>query len=252
MKKLLLVTLTACAALLNLTNASMAAEQENRVDYSVGEKKFSAHLEQAASGSKGTVFIIHDWDGVNDYEKSRAKMLSEMGYDAIAIDLFGIDAKLEGRDDYRRETGALYRDRSEFRKRISAAIEAGKSSGANAQNIVVMGYCFGGAAVLEAARAGIKANGFVSFHGGLSTPEGQDYTNTSAPVLLLHGSADPVSGMEDLASLLNQLKDANIPHDAEVFGGARHSFTVPGSRDYDEQADAKSWDALQRFLARLG
>ena len=65
-------------------------------------------------------------------------------------------------------------------------------------------------------------------------------------------TSDPVSGMDDLAALLNQLKEANIPHDAEVFGGARHSFTVPGSRDYDEQADEKSWDALQRFLARLG
>ncbi|NBX07618.1 MAG: dienelactone hydrolase family protein, partial [Proteobacteria bacterium] len=98
----------------------------------------------------------------------------------------------------------------------------------------------------------IQANGFVSFHGGLGTPDGQDYKKTTAPVLLLHGSADPVSGMDDLAALLNQLKEANIPHDAEVFGGARHSFTVPGSRDYDEQADKKSWDALQRFLARLG
>jgi dienelactone hydrolase len=58
--------------------------------------------------------------------------------------------------------------------------------------------------------------------------------------------------MEDLASLINQLKDAKVPHDAEVFGGARHSFTVQGSRDYDEQADQKSWDALKRFLARMG
>ena len=72
-----------------------------------------------------------------------------------------------------------------------------------------------------------------------------------SPVLLFHGSADPVSGMEDLASPINQAKDASVPHDAQIFGGARHSFTVQGSRDYDAQADQKSWDALQRFLARL-
>ena len=75
---------------------------------------------------------------------------------------------------------------------------------------------------------------------------------TDAPVLLLHGSADPVSGMDDLAGLLQQLQTAGVPHDAEVFGGARHSFTVAGSRDYDAEADAKSWDALLRFLDRNG
>ena len=252
MKKILLSGLFVLAMLGQITAPSFAGGHTSGVEYIVGDKKFSAHMEKAASAAKGTVFIIHDWDGLNDYEKSRAKMLSELGYDAIAIDLFGVEAKLESRDDYRRETGALYKDRAAFRARIAAALEAGKASGANTENIVIIGYCFGGAAVLEAARAGIQANGFVSFHGGLGTPDGQDYTKTTAPVLLLHGSADPVSGMDDLAALLNQLKEANIPHDAEVFGGARHSFTVPGSRDYDEQADKKSWDALQRFLARLG
>ena len=73
----------------------------------------------------------------------------------------------------------------------------------------------------------------MSFHGGLKTPNGQDYGQTTAAVLLLHGSADPVSGIEDLASLISQLKDASVPHDAQIFDGARHSFTVQGSRDYD-------------------
>ena len=250
MTKTFLSGFIALATCLHLTTASFANQHPVQIQYSVGEKNFSAYLEKSAATSKGTIFIIHDWDGLTDYEKSRAKMLSDMGYDAIAVDLFGVDAKLDSRDDFRRETGALYRNRDEFRKRISTAIEAGTTSGVNTQNIVVIGYCFGGAAVLEAARAGIKANGFVSFHGGLKTPDGQDYTKTTAPVLILHGSADPVSGMEDLASLQNQLKDANIPHDAEIFGGARHSFTVPGSRDYDQDADAKSWHALERFLAR--
>ena len=235
-----------------IASQALANGHGNHIDYNVGETKFSAHIEKATTPSKGTVFIIHDWDGLTDYEKSRASMLADLGYDAIAVDLFGVDAKLDNRDDYRKQTGALYRNRTEFRARISAAVDAGKLAGVNADNIVIIGYCFGGAAVLEAARAGIDANGFVSFHGGLGTPEGQDYSQTTAPVLILHGSADPVSGMDDLASLLNQLQAANVPHDAEVYGGARHSFTVPGSRDYDEQAEAKSWDALMRFLSRTG
>jgi len=230
---------------------AMAGGHGNALEYQVGDKTFSAHVEKAASAPKGTIYIVHDWNGLDDYEKTRAAMLAEQGYNAVAIDLFGVDAKLEGRDDYRRETGALYKDRGEFRARLAAAIDAGKSLGDSGKSFII-GYCFGGAAVLETARAGMSLDGYVSFHGGLGTPDGQDYSATKAPMLLLHGSADPVSGMEDLASLLNQLKEAGVPHDAEVFGGARHSFTVAGSRDYDADADARSWDALMRFLARNG
>ena len=251
MKHLSLHIVSLCAALLLGTPVSLAAGEATALTYQLGDKTFAAHVETAASPAKGTVFIIHDWDGLTDYEKSRAKMLSDLGFDAIAVDLFGVDAKLENRDDYKRETGALYKDRNQFRARIAAAIDAGVNSATNREKIVIIGYCFGGAATLEAARAGLKADGFVSFHGGLKTPDGQDYSQTTAPVLVLHGSADPVSGMEDVAALINQLKDANVPHDAQIFGGARHSFTVQGSRDYDAQADQKSWDALQRFLARL-
>ena len=251
MKHLSLHIVSLCAALLLGTPVSLAAGEATALTYQLGDKTFAAHVETAASPAKGTVFIIHDWDGLTDYEKSRAKMLSDLGFDAIAVDLFGVDAKLENRDDYKRETGALYKDRNQFRARIAAAIDASVNSATNREKIVIIGYCFGGAATLEAARAGLKADGFVSFHGGLKTPDGQDYSQTTAPVLVLHGSADPVSGMEDVAALINQLKDANVPHDAQIFGGARHSFTVQGSRDYDAQADQKSWDALQRFLARL-
>ncbi|MEL0023840.1 MAG: dienelactone hydrolase family protein [Alphaproteobacteria bacterium] len=240
-------------ATLSITTALSVAHaggHGNKLQYEVNGKNFAAHVESAGSDAKGIIYIVHDWDGLNDYEINRAKMLKDMGYTAIAIDLFGVDAKLEGRDDYRRETGALYGNRDEFRARIAAALAAGGDIETAGNKSFIIGYCFGGAAVLESARAGMPLDGYVSFHGGLGTPDGQDYANTKAPVLLLHGSADPVSGMDDLAALLNQLQAAGVAHDAEVFGGARHSFTVAGSRDYDESADSKSWDALMRFLAR--
>lgn len=249
--KYLVAALVTVFAATNLAHA----DGHGHLSYSVDGKAFAAHVEMADAAPKGTVFIVHDWDGLNDYEKGRAKMLADLGYNAVAIDLFGVDAKLEGRDDYRRETGALYRDRSAFRARLAAAIDAGKSvsgksvSGQGPKSFII-GYCFGGAAVLESARAAMGLDGYVSFHGGLGTPDGQDYAMTDAPVLLLHGSADPVSGMDDLASLLQQLQSAGVKHDAEIFGGARHSFTVAGSRDYDADADARSWDALVRFLDR--
>ncbi len=131
---------------------------------------------------------------------------------------------------------------------MNAAISAASATFDADLKKILIGYCFGGAAVLEAARAGLDLDGFVSFHSGIGTPEGQDYSATSGPVLLLHGSAGPVSGMDDLAVAINQLQESNILHGAEIFGAARHSFTIEGSRDYDQAAEQGSWNAFLRFL----
>jgi dienelactone hydrolase len=214
---------------------------------------FAGHVARNAdlAAPRGTVLIVHDWDGVNGYEVRRAEMLAAQGYTAFAVDLFGADANPQGIDDYRRLTGELYGDRALFRARLRAAPDAVADLPGAGGPVTIIGYCFGGAAVLEAARMGADLAGFVSFHGGLGTPEGQSYAGVTAPVMLFHGSADPVSGMGDLAALLDELQAAGVPHGAQVFGGARHSFTVWGSRDYDLAADRGSWAGLLAFLETL-
>ena len=93
--------------------------------------------------------------------------------------------------------------------------------------------------------------GFVSFHGGLKTPEGQNYSETTGSILILHGSVDPVSGMDDVTNLVKELNDFEIQHEVHIYGGIRHSFTIKGSRDYSEKAEKKSWDALQSYLTKI-
>lgn len=221
------------------------------VDYTVGDTVYEGYIARnTGTAPRGTVLIVHDWDGLTDYEVRRAEMLAAMGYTAFAVDLYGKDVNPTTTDEYRALTGALYGDREEFRSRLLGSLDALRGLDGATDGIVAMGYCFGGAAVLEMARAGADLNGFVSFHGGLGTPEGQDYSQTSAPVLVLHGSADPVSGMADLAALLDQLQAAGVDHDAQVFGGARHSFTVFDSGDYDIDAEQGSWTALTGFLSQ--
>lgn len=219
--------------------------------YSVGDTTFEGYVATNTNTNaepKGTVLIVHDWDGLTDYERRRAEMLAAQGYTAFAIDVYGADNRPTSTEENRAMSGALYSDRETFRERLLGSIaEADNITGAT-DGKVIMGYCFGGAAVLEAARAGAPVGGFVSFHGGLGTPEGQSYEGVEGPVLLLHGSADPVSGMADLASLLDELQAAGVDHAARVFGGARHSFTVFGSGDYDLEADQGSWSALSEFL----
>ena len=167
-------------------------------------------------------------------------MLTEEGYIGVALVLFEAEAKFDGFEDYRRETSFLYKNRKEFWKRIkSGLIEARKILG-NFKNQFIIGYCFGGAAVLETARSREEITGFVSFHGGLKTPEGQNYSETTLSILILHASVDPVSGIDDFTNLVKELNDFEIQHEVHIYEGVRHSFTIKGSRDYSEKAKNKS------------
>lgn len=241
--------LTSTAFALAATTASAELVSEP-FTYEVGGTTFEGHVayNSALPETLGTVLILHDWDGLTDYEIRRAEMLAALGYTGVAIDVYGRDQRPTSMEENQQMSGALYGDRDLFRERLTGSIEAAAGLDAATEAVVMIGYCFGGAGVLEAARAGADLDGYVSFHGGLGTPEGQDYSATAAPVLLLHGSADPVSGMADLATVLEELQASGVEHDAQVFGGARHSFTVWGSDDYDVAADQGSWTALQMFL----
>ena len=246
-----LTTAALPAALATLMATAAGAEIVGEAhSYTVGDETFEGYVATNTdlAEPRGTVLIVHDWDGMTDYEERRADMLAALGYTAFAIDLYGADTDPQGMEEYRALSGALYEDRELFRARLMGSIaEAANITGAT-DNVVMMGYCFGGAATLEAARAGADLAGFVSFHGGLDLPEGQDYSAVTGPVMVFHGSADPVSGMDAFAALMTALTEAGVESDAQVFGGARHSFTVYGSDDYDLAADTASWTGLQMFL----
>lgn len=110
------------------------------------------------------------------------------------------------------------------------------------------GYCFGGAAVLEFARSGADFKGFVTFHGGLTTPDGQDYSKVKSEILVLHGTADKAVSMDDFAELAQTLEEEGVKHEMITYSGAPHAFTVFGSDRYREDADLKSWQRFTLFL----
>ena len=195
------------------------------------------------------VLLIHDWDGLTDYEIKRAHMLAELGYAVFAMDLFGAGVRPTEVKDKRQHTGELYKDRGKMRALMSGALKTAKEKGANIANAVAMGYCFGGAAVLEWARSGADLKGFATFHGGLKTPEGQDYGKARGKILIMHGTADSAITMDQFAGLANELEAARIGHEMITYGGAKHAFTVFGGSRYQEEADMKSWKRFTEFLA---
>lgn len=217
------------------------------VSYEANGGQYEGYFAEA-SDPKGTVLVIHDWDGLTDYERERADMLAELGYDAFAVDLYGQGNRPVDTEAKKAETAKLYEDREKMRSLILAGLAEARNHGED--SAVVMGYCFGGAAVLELARSGQAENiqGYATFHGGLSTPEDQSYSADTAPILVAHGGADSSITMQDVAALSNELEEANVTYEIEVYSGAPHAFTVIGSDPYQERADRKSWNAFKTFL----
>ncbi|KOO04551.1 dienelactone hydrolase family protein [Vibrio nereis] len=196
------------------------------------------------------VLLVHDWDGLTDYEIKRAQMLNNLGYNVFAVDLFGKGIRPTKIEDRRQHTGELYKDRNKLRALMQGGLDFASSLAKNSANTVVMGYCFGGAAVLESARAGMDVKGFVTFHGGLSTPEGQTYEETKAPILVLHGTADSAITMDQFADLATELEAQQVNHEMITYSGAPHAFTVFDSPRYRKNADEKSWKRFTEFLAQ--
>lgn len=237
-----------------MVSAWAYAQAGEQVTYEVNDTIFEGYYSKAkASPSKGLVVLIHDWDGLTDYEVKRADMIADLGYDAFAVDLFGKGNRPAEMAAKKAETAKLYADRALMRARLLGGLnEARRLGGGEA---VVIGYCFGGAAALELARSNSAKDirGYVSFHGGLATPEGQGYTTGTAPILIAHGGADAAVSMQEVATLAEELEKAKVTYDIEVYSGAPHAFTVFGDERYQERADRKSWKEFTDFLeANLG
>ena len=226
--------------------ASLAASGRP-VTYEIDGQAYEGYYVSPAEKAP-LVLLIHDWDGLTDYEIKRADMLAAMGYAVFAADLFGAGVRPVKLEDRRQHTGELYKDREKMRALMSGALQAAAAQGGDTGNAVAVGYCFGGAAVLELARTGVDLKGFATFHGGLQTPDGQDYSRTRGEILVMHGSADTAITLDQFAALAGELESAGVKHQMVTYSGAPHAFTVFGGERYREDADRKSWALFTEFL----
>lgn len=227
----------------------LAAQAGESVTYEIDGESFEGYRANAKGEAKGLVLILHDWDGVTAYEQKRADMVAALGYDAFAADLFGKGNRPTDTAAKKAETARLYADRARMRALILGGLDEARKAGA--AKAVVMGYCFGGTAALELARSGEAKDvaGYVTFHGGLKTPEGESYKADTPPILIAHGGADASVTMEDVAALSRALEEAGVVYEIQVYSGAPHGFTEWESDRYQKRADDLSWAAFQDFLA---
>lgn len=242
--------LFALVAVLAATGAAQAELLARGVTYTVDGRPYQGYFVRntALGDHQPVVLIIHDWNGLDSYEKRRARMLARQGYAAFAADLYGKGIRPQTLAAKKARSGALFRDRAEMLRRLQGAVaQLSELPGVNADRVVAIGYCFGGTAVLELARSGAALDGFATFHAGIAMPEA-DFSRVQAPLLILQGSDDAAAPMSRIATLATTLNAAGVDYRMEIYGGVPHAFTVWSSDRYRPQADLASWHELMTFL----
>jgi dienelactone hydrolase len=210
-------------------------------------------------GKKPGVIVVHDWRGLTDYTKKRADMLAGLGYVAFAADIYGKGVHLTSVPEYSQAIGIYKGDRALYRLRERAAYEAFlRQPELDPTRIAAIGYCFGGTGVIEMVRDGLPLLGVVSFHGGLDAPPVTGGKTMTAKVLALCGADDPFEKDADMQAFEQQLRENNVDYQIVKYGHAVHAFTeadvnamnIDGAK-YNEDADRRSWQAMEDFLAEM-
>ncbi len=211
-------------------------------------------------GPRPGILVFHEWYGLNDYARRRAKELAGLGYVALAADMYG-DGKTAG--DNQEATslaGALKAgDRSEMYKRAAAALAAlRRVEYVDRNRVAAIGYCFGGTVALELARGGGDLRGVVSFHGGLDTPHPAAAGTIRAAILACHGADDPTMTKAVVDAFQDEMRQAAGDWQMIFYGGAVHSFTNPESGNdktkgvaYNQRAERRSWQLMRAFFREL-
>jgi dienelactone hydrolase len=248
------------ALALSLSTVALAGQE---VTYSHAGTTMHGYLAKpAAAGKHPVVLVVHEWWGQTDYIRRRADLLAELGYVALAVDMYG-DGKIA---DHPKDAGAFAgevrnnMDVGEARFRAAMALLE-RQPEADLSRAAAIGYCFGGGVVLEMARAGVDLDGVVSFHGNLTTDHPARPGEVKAKVLVLNGGADRFTTAEQIERFKEEMASAGVDYRFINYPGARHSFTNPKADEYgrkfgmpiayDPEADRKSWQAMQEFLAGI-
>src|SRR5688572_23217565 len=242
------------------TMPARAAIRNEIIEYRHGDTTMEGVLvfDDAGASPKPAVLVVHEWWGLNDYARYRARQLAEMGYVAFAVDMYGKGVRAQNLEECQKLSGALKADRPTMRARINAALDTLRSrKEVDPKKIAAIGYCFGGTCALELARSGADVAGIVAFHAGLSTPM-PAAENVKPKVLVCHGADDPFVPDKELVDFVGEMKAARANYQVNVYGGAVHTFTNPAAGNdpskgsaYNEQADRRSWQDMKDFFAEV-
>ncbi|MBD7978135.1 dienelactone hydrolase family protein [Serpens gallinarum] len=217
--------------------------------------------DDAAQTPRPGVLVVHEWWGLNDYTKRRARDLAALGYTALAIDMYGEGKNTRHPADAKAFMQAAAENAQSGKARFLAGLELLKQQPqTDASRLAAIGYCFGGKVVLDMARQGVPLAGVVSFHGNLSPAVPASPGSIKARILVEHGEADSMVGPEQVKAFKAEMDQAGADYRFVSLPGAKHAFSNPDADAYQaqgldlayqKQADERSWSDMQAFFEKL-
>ncbi|MGD1076461.1 MAG: dienelactone hydrolase family protein [Thermodesulfovibrionales bacterium] len=262
MKKVWIVSVVFSLAVAVTGVAGAKVDIEGKeVSYSAGGVVMKGYLayDRNVTGRRPGVLVVHEWWGLNDYARKRARMLAEIGYTALAVDMYGEGRQAMHPDDAGKFSSELMKNFATAKARFMAAKEfLEKQPTVDPERIAAIGYCFGGGIVLNMARLGVDLKGVASFHGSLAAVTPAQPGAVKARILVLHGADDKFVTPEQVEAFKNEMKNAHANFRFITYPGAMHGFTNPDADEYakkfnlplgyNAEADKKSWEELKKFL----
>ncbi|MEM7573151.1 MAG: dienelactone hydrolase family protein [Bacteroidota bacterium] len=236
-----------------------------QADYMAGGQAMRGYVAypEGSTGRLPAVIVIHEWWGHNQYARSRADQLAELGYVAMAVDMYGDGKQAAHPDDAGSFAMAVMGDAEVAKSRFEAALFTLKNYPfVDPEQIAAIGYCFGGSVALTMANAGYDLDAVAAFHSGVNLPiwpEGEN--SVKAQVLVCNGADDPFISAEDEANFKSEMEAARVDFEYINYPGAQHAFTDPGADAkgaqfelplaYNAEADEASWEKLKDLLASV-
>lgn len=218
-------------------------------------------VDTATKDKKPIVLIVPEWWGLGDYVKTRALDLAKLGYFAMVVDMYGKGTYVEDPKAAQGLATPFYQNPQMAKSRFDAALAIAKQNPlADTNRIAAIGYCFGGAQVLNMARMGENLNGVVSFHGDLVgvTPE---KNKIMAHILVCHGAEDKFVDSNQVNTFKKQMDSVGAVYTFKVYPGATHAFTNPDASrlgkkfqmpiEYNAAADTASWNEMKTFFKEI-
>ncbi len=239
-------------------NAGIVSEA---IEYMDGDTVLTGHMyfDDSIRGKRPGVLVIHEWWGLNDYAKKRAEMLASIGYIAFAADMYGDHKVTSHAEDAKGWMMQITSSIDAWQKRARLGLEVLRGHKlSRADDMAAIGYCFGGATVMQLAYSGSDIDGVVSFHGSLPVADEAQAKAIKTRVMVAHGYADSFIPKERIAGFKAALDSAGVDWQFNTYSGARHGFTNPGASSYgidalayDANADKRSWQQMQNFLEEI-
>jgi len=252
-------------SLLSFISISAHAEVQGReITYHIGDSEFTGYLafDNAISGQRPGILVIHEWWGHNAYARKRADMLAKLGYTAFALDMYGSGKLAKHPDNAKAFMMAATNDMKVMEQRFQAGFNILlKQSNVDKNKTALVGYCMGGGIALSMARAGVDVDGVAVFHGSLGTKQAAKNGQVKAEIMVFTGASDPFSPPGQVQAFEKEMKAANVTYTLKSYPSVKHSFTNPDADTfakrfdmplaYDKAADDDSWLQMKLFFHRI-